>query len=123
MVQLGDAATSGSGGGGDFDLGDAIIVLVVVFIAVIAAAALFWWVLLPLLLLAIDLVVVLVLLVLAVVGRVLFRRPWTVEATAANGETVTTEVVGWRAALRRRDEIAEVLRRGQRPVDTVSPTR
>lgn len=121
-VQLGDAATSGSGGG-HVDLGDATVVLVVVFIAVVAAAALFWWVLLPLLLLAVDLVVVLVLLVLAVAGRVLLGRPWTVEATAGNGETVTTEVVGWRAALRRRDEIAEVLRRGQRPVGVVSPTR
>ncbi|HEX5995965.1 MAG TPA: hypothetical protein VFY84_12555 [Jiangellales bacterium] len=124
-VQLADAATSGSGGGraGGFDIGDAVIVLVVVFLAAIAAAALFWWVLLPLLLIAIDLVIVLVLLVLALVGRVLFRRPWTVEATAGNGERVTAEVVGWRAALRRRDEIAELLRRGQRPVDVLSPAR
>ena len=106
-VQLSDAASSGSGGGGGF--GDAMVVVVVVFIG----AALFWWGLLPLLLIAIDLVVVLVLLVLAVVGRVLFRRPWTVEATAGNGERVAVEVVGWRAALRRRDELAESLRRGR----------
>ncbi|MEV6814326.1 hypothetical protein [Micromonospora sp. NPDC051296] len=114
-VQMGDAATSGSsgGGGGGFDLGDAVFVLVVVFIAVIAAAALFWWVLLPLLLILIDLVVVAVLLVLAVLGRVLLRRPWTVEATAGNGERITAEVVGWRAALRRRDEMADLLGRGQ----------
>lgn len=121
-LQIGDAATSGSGGGGggDFDLGDAIVVLVVIFLAVIAAAALFWWVLLPLLLIAIDLLIVVVLLVVAVVGRVLFRRPWTVEATAGNGERVNAEVVGWRAALRRRDEIAESVRLGQRPVDVPS---
>ncbi len=67
-------------------------------LAVIAAAALFWWVLLPLLLIAIDLMIVLVPLVVALVGRVLFRRPWTVEATAGNGERVMAEVVGWRAA-------------------------
>ena len=91
-----------------------------VFFAVIAAAALFWWVLLPLLLIVIDLMVVLVLLVVTVVGRVLFRRPWTVEATAGNGQRIVAEVVGWRAALRRRDEIAELLRRGQRPVDVLS---
>lgn len=120
-VRMGDAATSGGGGG--LDLGDAIMVLVVVFIAVIAAAALFWWVLLPLLLVAIDLVVVLVLLVLAVVGRALFRRPWTVEATAGNGQKLVAHVVGWRAALRRRDEIAASLRRGQQLVDVVSPAR
>lgn len=124
-LQIGDAATSASGGGrsGGFDLGDAIIVVVLVFLAVIAAAALFWWVLLPLLLIAIDLMIVLVLLVVTVVGRVLFRRPWTVEATAGNGERVVAEVVGWRAALRRRDEIAESLRLGQRPIDVLSPAR
>ncbi|MEV0719329.1 hypothetical protein [Asanoa sp. NPDC050611] len=122
-LKIGDAATSGSGGGraGGFDLGDAIVVLVLVFLAIIAAAALFWWVLLPLLLVAIDLMIVLVLLVVTVVGRVLFRRPWTVEATAGNGERVIAEVVGWRAALRTRDEVAELLRRGQRPVDVLSP--
>jgi hypothetical protein len=126
-LQIGDAATSGRGGGGGgadgFDLGDAIIVIVIAFLAFIAAAALFWWVLLPLLLIVIDLVIVLVLLVVTVAGRVLFRRPWTVEATAGNGERVIAEVVGWRAALRRRDEIAELLRRGQRPVDVLSPVR
>ncbi len=124
-VQIGDAATSGSGRGraGGFDLGEAIIVVVVVFLAVIAAAALFWWVLFPLLLIAVDLMIVLVLLVVALVGRVLFRRPWTVEATAGDGERVVAEVVGWRAALRRRDEIAESLRLGQRPVDVLSPAR
>jgi hypothetical protein len=124
-LQIGDAATSGSGGGGagGFDLGDAIIVVVaVVFLAVIVAAALFWWVL-PLLLVAIDLMIVLVLLVVTVVGRVLFRRPWTVEATAGSGERVIAEVMGWRAALRRRDEMAELLRRGQRPADVLSPVR
>ena len=65
----------------------------------------------------------LVLLVLAVVGRVLFRRPWTVEATAGNGDRVISEVVGWRAALRRRDEIAELLGRGQRPDDVIDAVR
>ncbi len=121
-VQVGDAASSGSrgGGGGGFDLGDAVFVLVVVFFAVIAAAALFWWVLLPLLLIVIDLVVALVLLVLALMGRVLFRRPWTVAATTSNGARITAEVVGWRAALRWRDEMAGLLERGRSPVDAAS---
>ena len=89
----------------------------------VVAAALFWWVLLPLLLVIFDFVVVLILLLVSIVGRALFRRPWTVEATAAgNGEHFTAEVVGWRAALRRRDEIAELLRRGQRPLDGTGST-
>ncbi|MEV2240383.1 hypothetical protein [Micromonospora sp. NPDC049891] len=114
-LQVGDAATPGSnrgGAGGGFDLEDVVFVLVVVFFAVIITAVVFWWVLLPLLLVVIDLVVVLVLLVSAVLGRVLFRRPWTVQATAAHGERIVAQVVGWRAALRRRDEMAESLARG-----------
>jgi hypothetical protein len=83
-MQVGDSGLSGSGGGGGFDFGDAIVVIAVVFIAV-AAAALFWWVLLPLLLIVLDLFVGLILLVLSIAGRVLFRRPWTVEATAGDG--------------------------------------
>lgn len=125
-VRTGDAALSrggGGGGGGSFDFGDAAIVIVGVLIAVIAAAVLFWWVLLPLLLIVLDLLIVLVLLVLAIVGRVLFRRPWTVEATAGDGERIAAQVVGWRAALRRRDEIAELLRRGRPPADIVGPMR
>lgn len=112
-VQVGDAAASGGGGGG-FDVGDAIIVLAVVFIAVIAGAVLFWWVLLPLLLVVLDLLIVLLLLLVSIAGRVLFRRPWIVQATSGDGQRIVVEVVGWRAALRRRDELAELLGRGQR---------
>jgi hypothetical protein len=116
-LQVGDAATSGSGkgGAGGFDLEDVVFVLVIVFLAVIIAAVVFWWVLLPLLLLVIDLIVVVVLLVSAVLGPMLFRRPWTVQATAGRGETFVAQVVGFCAALRRRDEIAESLARGIAP--------
>ena len=102
----------GGGGGGDFDLGDAVVVIVVACFAFIAAAALFWWVLLPLLLIVLDLAIVLILLVLAVAGRVLLRRPWTVQAQASDGRRFTVDVVGWRAALAQRDEIANGLRLG-----------
>lgn len=123
-VQLSDAVPTGSGGSGGGGFGDVMVVVVVVCIGVIAAAALFWWVLLPLLLIVIDLVVVLVLLVLAIVGRVLFRRPWTVQAKTGGGERVAVEVVGWRAALRRRDELAESLRRGDgRPMSPACGSR
>jgi hypothetical protein len=101
----------GGGGGGGIDLGEAAVAIVIAGIALIIAALLFWWVLLPLLLLVLDLVIVLILLVLAIVGRVLFRRPWTVEATSATGQRITADVVGWRAALRKRDELAEQLAR------------
>jgi len=49
--------------------------------------------------------------------RVLLRRPWTVEAITRRADgselRVTTNVVGWRHALRTRDEIAQRLRAGQ----------
>jgi len=121
-AQMGDVASSGSGDG-DLDFGDAILAIVVVFIVFIAAAVLFWWVLLPLLLVILDGFIILILLFLSIVGRVLFRRPWTVQATADDGKKVTAQVVGWRSALRRRDDIADSLRHGLRPDDIPSPLR
>ncbi|MEU4244919.1 hypothetical protein [Actinoplanes sp. NPDC026619] len=108
----------GGGGGGWSDLGDDIAVLIAVVIGLIVFGFVFWWLLLPLLLLVLDVVVVIVLLIVGVVARVLFRRPWIVEATGGSpGSPVTAEVVGWRAALRTRDEMAEKLRLGYRPED------
>jgi len=63
-------------------------------------------------------------------ARVLFRRPWTVEAVPTTKGTMTTgpttkgkrtrkrHVIGWRAALRTRDALAEHLRTGA-PMDSV----
>ena len=50
----------------------------------------FWFLLLPLLLLLFDVVVLLVLFALATAARVLFRRPWTVEAVPTTKGTMTT---------------------------------
>lgn len=89
----------------DFWVGVAVIIGLIVF------GLLFWWLLLPLLLLVLDVVAVGVLLVVGVLGRVLFRRPWKVQATGgADAAEVTAWVVGWRAALRTRDEMADRLR-------------
>ncbi|GII24426.1 hypothetical protein [Planosporangium mesophilum] len=116
-----DLPTGGGGGGGGGDgflgnLADDILVGLAVIVAMVVVGALFWWLLLPLLLLVLDVVVVLLLLAVAIPARVLFRRPWTVEAATPasdGGENYfVTEVVGWREALRTRDEIAEKLRMG-----------
>ncbi len=53
---------------------------------------------LPLLLALFDLVIVVVAAVVGVASRVLFRRPWTVEALSADGERHEVRVVGWRSA-------------------------
>jgi hypothetical protein len=83
------------------------------------SGALFWWLLLPLLLLVLDVLVVVALVIAGVAGRVLFRRPWTVRASGPAGAEATAAVVGWRAALRTRDEIADKLRMGYRPEEAV----
>ncbi|WP_212998954.1 hypothetical protein [Winogradskya consettensis] len=111
---------SGGGGGGWGDLGDDIAIGIAIIVGMIVFGVLFWWFLLPLLLLVLDVVVVVVLLIAGIVGRVLFRRPWIVEATGDGGAPVAAEVVGWRAALRSRDEIADRLRLGYSPQDAVT---
>lgn len=110
------------GGGGWGDLGDDIFIGIAVIVAMIVVGALFWWLLLPLLLLVLDVVVVVVLVLAGVVGRVLLRRPWTVQVRGPAGVEATTGVVGWRAALRTRDEIADKLRLGYRPEEAVGPS-
>jgi hypothetical protein len=48
-----------------------------------------------------------VLAVAGVVGRVLFRRPWTVDAVDPSGARLAWSVVGWRASGGARRFIAE----------------
>jgi hypothetical protein len=108
-----DAASVAANTGGRFfpDFGDDLLVALAILVGLIVVGLLFWWLLLPLLLLVLDIVVVVILAVIAVAGRVLFRRPWTV-AAARDGERYVTEVVGWRNALYTRDDMAERLRLG-----------
>ncbi|MFF5082878.1 hypothetical protein ACFY36_38045 [Actinoplanes sp. NPDC000266] len=106
----GGAEVSSEVGGSGGNLNDEFVVIAIVFFAFVLAAVLFWWVLLPLLLIVLDALIILLLLAASVVARVLFRRPWIVRATAATGETTEEEVIGWRAALRRRDAMAAALR-------------
>lgn len=110
-------------------------------VGMLVFGVLFWWLLLPLLLLVVDVIVVIALLAISIPARILFRRPWRVEAVATrrdgprpdasrtdasptdasrtdapqpDGAVVefATDVVGWRAALNTRDEIVEKLRLG-----------
>ncbi len=122
-----DGPSGGHGGGGFFDsLADDIAIAITVIVLFVVFGLVFWFVLLPVLLLVVDLLAVVVLCVVAGVARVLFRRPWTVEAQSAHPVTgaerrFTAAVVGWRAALRTRDEIADKLRQGY-PVESVVAT-
>jgi len=89
-------------------------VLGVVFIVVLVLFIVF--VLGPLLLLLFDVVVVIALVVGGVIARVLFRRPWTVEAVAEDdGTELRFQAVGLAASRRLRDGVADRLARGQDP--------
>ena len=80
-----------------FDIPDSLTAALVVVGIVIAVTFLFL-VGVPLLLAAVDLVVVAVLVVAGILGRVVFRRPWTVEAVSAEGRRETRQAIGWRAS-------------------------
>jgi hypothetical protein len=94
------------------DLGDDLFVGALVVVGLVVFGAVFWWAAIPLLLVVLDAVALAVLLAAGIAARVLFRRPWTVEAVPRRGARQTVDVVGWRAALRTRDEIAERIRAG-----------
>lgn len=78
-------------------LDDSLTAVAVVVAAVLALVLLAVWGI-PLLLALVDLVFVLLVAVLGLAGRVIFRRPWTVEATAPDGRRRELRVVGWRRA-------------------------
>lgn len=71
------------------------IVVSVLIVGLLIVLFLFGW---PLLLALVDLVVILVVAAIGVIGRLVFRRPWTVEACASTGERHEVRVVGWRRA-------------------------
>jgi hypothetical protein len=94
-------AADATGGGFDLasigDLGGPFAIIGAI-VAVVALVVLLVFVVLPLLFLLVDLVVVLLLALLLVAGRVLFRRPWTIEAVDPVGTSAEWKVVGWRAS-------------------------
>ena len=94
-------------GCGDFALEGlvaGIIVIVAVLVLVLVA--------LPLVLAVVDLFIVIVLALLGVVGRVVLRRPWIVQARSREGTVVEWPVVGWRASGARVEEVARQLESG-----------
>lgn len=78
---------------------------------------------LPALALAFDIALILLVAAAGVVARVLFRRPWVVEAHEEGrvGERREWLVIGWRASGRVIEEVAVALESGL-PLETISPT-
>ena len=105
------------------DIGDAGCILdlfdeIVIVLVLAGIVLLVVFVVVPLLIALLDVVLVLLLTAGSVVGRVVFRRPWTIEARADDDTSHTWKVVGWRAADARREEIALSLAAGIVPAES-----
>lgn len=100
--ELGDVPDPGCVG----DLGETIAVFVVVVVMVLFLAL----VGLPFLIALGELLLVVLLAAAGLVGRVLFRRPWTVDAVGPDGQHNVWAIVGWRASGAARALIADRLR-------------
>jgi hypothetical protein len=108
QLQGGDLLAGGAEGLGAVAEGGLVGLLVLL---ALFAVLLSWFVVVPLILAAVQVVVLVGLVVAAVVGRVLLRRPWIVEATDG-WTTHRWEVVGWRASGDHARLVAEQLATG-----------
>jgi hypothetical protein len=83
-----------------------------VVVIVIAGVAFLVFVAIPLVLVVIELVIALVLTALGIAARVLFRRPWTVEAVSGAGDRHRWRLVGLRASREHAADVANALAHG-----------
>ncbi len=85
---------------------------IVVVLLVLAALLLLVFVVIPLLVVIIDLLILVLLALLGIVARVVFRRPWVLEAAASDGQRHQWRVVGWRRSGEQCRHIAQMLGAG-----------
>ena len=102
-------STGEGAGAADAEWGWVLIVFAVAIVAVI--------VVLPLFLALVEVVALLVVAGVALLARILLRRPWVVEARAGDGEVLRWRVVGWRASGAKVLEVADDLAAGVVPPD------
>lgn len=87
--------------------------IVVAGLVVVVVLAVFF--VIPLMVALVDVLLLLVVAGLGIVGRVVFRRPWVVEARSTGGVVLRWRVVGWRASREFRGQAAESLDAGVVP--------
>ena len=95
--------------------GDSPLVGLAIFVGVIVFVLLMVFVIGPLALALFDLVIWFVFLIGGLAGRLLFRRPWTVEAVADDGVTIEQTAVGLGASRQSQHQLAERIRTGLPP--------
>jgi hypothetical protein len=77
-----------------------------VFVGVVVAVVFLIFVGIPVLVALGELLVIVVLALAGLIGRVLFRRPWTVDAVSPDGAHHRWSVVGWNASGQARSYVA-----------------
>lgn len=98
-------------------------VIAAVIAALVLAAGLLLFIV-PALVFVLELLLVLVLVGFGVAGRVLFGRPWTVEARrVGSDDALEWKVRGWGASSAMVDEVADQLEAGLRPPNAVAVRR
>jgi hypothetical protein len=100
-------------GDGCLDIGDGLAATIALVIIVLALI----FVVLPALVAIVDVVVLLALALGGLVARVLFRRPWLIDARDGTGRVLRWRVVGWKASAERVDDIRQLLAGGVVPAD------
>jgi hypothetical protein len=95
------------------DIGDGIGGVVAMVVLIVVGLLLFLFVL-PALLALVEVLLLLLLGLVVLAARVVFRRPWTVEA-ARDDEVLTWQVVGWKASGAQVRRVSALLSDGVRP--------
>jgi hypothetical protein len=98
--------SSGCGAGLD-DLVVALVLVVFVVVLVVVVA--------PLVIFVVELLLLALAVLLGLIARTVFRRPWAIDAFAADGTHLRWKVVGWRAATAKVDEVTASLSHGVIP--------
>jgi hypothetical protein len=101
--RAGDAA--GSDVGCIDDLGSGVIAAILLFLFVLLLV----FVVFPAIVAIVDLAILLVLALGGLVARVVFRRPWLIDARDGTGRVLRWRVVGWKASAARVDDIRHLL--------------
>lgn len=110
--RTGDAAGDVPDPGCIGDLFDDLVPALIVLVAVVVVGAVLFFFLIPMLLILMDLILLLLLTVLGILGKIVFRRPWTIEASCDNGDRRMWKVVGWRASGAHLQDVAQHLEAG-----------
>lgn len=87
---------------------DGIVVVLVLLVALVLLV----FVVIPLLVVIVDLLILLLLAFLGLVARVVFRRPWVLEAASSDGQRHQWRVAGWRRSGEQCRHIAQMLAAG-----------